>query len=133
MRDLRRLGTQRVDDQTRTLNRLHQELEDANLKRGSVASNILGVSGRALRQALREGEQNPVKLAEFARRPLRGKIPERKKALEGHLSAHHRYLLKRLGKQLAQQEERIAELEGKIEEQTRPCADEIEQQFRYLG
>ena len=87
MRDLTRLRRQLVDDKPRTIHRLHQELEDANLKRGSVASAILGVSGRALRQAWMEGEQDPVKLAEFAQRQLRGKIPEREKALEGHVTA----------------------------------------------
>lgn len=126
LRDLTRLRTQLVEEKTRTINRLHKELEDANIKLGSVASNILGVSGRAMLQALMEGEQDPVKLAEFAQRQLRGKIPELEKALEGHVTAHHRYLLKLLWKQLAQQEELIAELEGRIEEQTRPLADEIE-------
>jgi transposase len=126
LRDLTRLRTQLVDDKTRTINRLHKELEDANIKLGSVASNILGVSGRAMLQALMEGEQDPVKLAEFAQRKLRGKIPELEKALEGHVTAHHRFMLKLLWKQLAQQEELIAELEGKIEEQTRPFADEME-------
>jgi transposase len=126
LRDLTRLRTQLVDDKTRTINRLHKELEDANIKLGSGASNILGVSGRALLQALMEGEQDPVKLAEFAQGKLRGKIPELEKALEGHVTAHHRFMLKLLWKQLAQQEELIAELEGKIEEQTRPFADEME-------
>jgi transposase len=126
LRDLTRLRTQLVEEKTRTINRLQKELEDANIKLGSVASHVLGVSGRAMLQALMEGEQDPVKLADFAQRKLRGKIPELEKALEGHVTVHHRFMLKLLWKQLAQQEELIAELEGKIEEQTRPYANEIE-------
>ena len=126
LRDLTRLRTQLVEEKTRTLNRLPKELEDAHIKLGWVASQVLGVSGRALLQALMEGEPDAVKRADFAQRKLRGKIPELEKAREGHVSAHHRFMLKLLGKQLAQQEELIAELEGKIEEQTRPFADEVE-------
>src|SRR5207302_9752989 len=65
-------------------------------------------------------------LADFAQRQLRGKIPELEKALEGHLTEHHRFMLRLLWKELAQQEELIAELDRKIEEHTRPFADEIE-------
>ena len=57
---------------------------------------------------------------------LRGKIPELEKALEGHLTDHHRFMLRLLWQHLAQQEELIAELDAKIEEQTRPWAGEIE-------
>jgi len=59
------------------------------------------------------------KLADLAQRQLRGKIPELEKALEGKLTDHHRFLLKLLWKELAQQEEVIAELDAKIEEHTR--------------
>ena len=62
----------------------------------------------------------------MAQRQLRGKIPELEKALQGHLTEHHRFLLRLLWKQLAQQEELIAELDARIEEHTRPFADEIE-------
>jgi transposase len=57
---------------------------------------------------------------------LRGKIPELEKALEGHLTDHHRFRLRLLGQHLAQQEELMAEWDAKIEEQTRPWAGEIE-------
>jgi hypothetical protein len=77
-------------------------------------------------EALIEGQENPVQLADFAQRQLRGKIPELEKALQGHLTEHHRFMLRLLWKQLAQQEGLIAELNSKIEEQTRPFEDEIE-------
>jgi transposase len=126
LRDLTRHRTQLVEEKTRTANRIHKVLEDANIKLASVAGDILGVSGRAMLTALMEGEKDPVKLADFAQRKLRGKIPELEKALQGHLTEHHRFLLRLLWKQLAQQEELIAELDAKIGEQTRPFAEVIE-------
>ena len=126
LRDLTRHRVQLVEEKTRTVNRLHKVLEDANIKLASVASDILGVSGRAMLEALIEGQENPIQLAEFAQRQLRGKIPELEKALQGHLTEHHRFMLRLLWKQLAQQEDLIAELDSKIEEQTRPFGDEIE-------
>src|SRR3989475_6915459 len=126
LRDLTRHRTQRVEEKTRTVNRLHKVLEDGNIKLASVATDILGVSGRAMLEALMEGQEDPVQLADLAQRQLRGKIPELEQALEGHLTEHHRFLLRLLWKELAQQEELIAELDRKIEEHTRPFANEIE-------
>jgi transposase len=126
LRDLTRHRTQLVQEKTRTINRLHKVLEDANIKLGSVATDILGASGRAMLERLIAGEQDAVQLADLARRQLRGKIPELEKALEGHLTEHHRFFLKLLWKQLGQQEALIAELDDKIEEHTRPFAEEIE-------
>ena len=126
LRDLTRHRTQLVEEKTRTVNRVHKVLQDANIKLASVATDILGVSGRAMLEALMEGQEDPVKLADLAQRQMRGKIPELEKALEGHLTEHHRFLLRLLWKELAQQEELIAELDRKIEEHTRPFADEIE-------
>lgn len=126
LRDLTRHRTQLVEEKTRTSNRIEKVLEDANIKLGSVASEVLGVSGRAMIQALIEGEKDPGQMANLAQRQLRGKIPDLKKALEGHLTEHHRFLLRLLWKQLTQQEALIAELEAKIEGVTGPFACEIE-------
>jgi transposase len=101
-------------------------LEDANIKLSSVATDILGLSGRAMLKAFIQGEENPLKLADLAQRKLRGKIPELRKALEGHLTEHHRFMLQLLCKQLTQEEELIAELDRKIQEQTCPFAPEID-------
>jgi transposase len=125
LRDLTRHRTQLVEEKTRTINRVQKVLEDANIKLASVATDVMGVSGRAMIQRLIEGETNPCKLADLAQRQLRGKIPELEKALEGKLTDHHRFLLKMLWKELAQQEELLAELDAKIEERTRPFAAEI--------
>jgi len=126
LRDLTRHRTQLVEEKTRTINRIQKVLEDANIKLASVATDVMGVSGRAMIQRLMEGETDPHKLADLAQRQLRGKIPELEKALEGELTDHHRFLLKLLWKELAQQEELLAELDTKIEERTRPFAAEID-------
>lgn len=126
LRDLTRHRTQLVEEKTRTSNRIEKVLEDANIKLGSVASEVLGVSGRAMIQALIEGEKDPTQMADLAQRQLRGKIPELQKALEGHVTEHHRFLLRLLWKQLTQQEALIVELEAKIEEATHRFAGEIE-------
>ncbi len=125
LRDLTRHRTQLTEERTRTVNRIHKVLEDANIKLASVATEILGVSGRAILKALIEGQEDPVQLADLAQRQLRGKIPELEKALQGHVTEHHRFMLRLLWKELAQEEELIAELDAKIEEQTRPFADEV--------
>lgn len=127
LRDLTRHRTQLVGEQTRVANRIHKVLEDANIKLGSVASDILGVSGRAMIQALMEGEQEACKLADMAQGQLRGKIPELERALEGRVTDHHRFMLRLLWKELASLEELIAQVERKIEEVTRPWAPRIEQ------
>lgn len=127
LRDLTRHRTQLVGEQTRVANRIHKVLEDANIKLGSVASDILGVSGRAMIQALMEGEQEACKLADMAQGQLRGKIPELERALEGRVTDHHRFMLRLLWKELASVEELIAQVERKIEEVTRPLAPRIEQ------
>ena len=120
LRDLTRHRTQLVAEQTRVANRLHKVLEDANIKLGWVASDILGVSGRAMIRALMEGEQDAAPLADRAQKQLRGKIPELERALEGRVTDHHRFMLRLLWKELASLEELIAELEGKIKQMTRP-------------
>jgi transposase len=96
LRDLTRHRAQLAGEHTRVANRIHKLLEDANLKLGAVASDILGKSGRAMLRALLRGERDPEKLAELALGRLRGKIPQLQLALEGHCTEHHRFLLGRL-------------------------------------
>jgi len=78
IRDLRDLTPYRkllVEERTREVNRLHKVLEDAGVKLASVASDILGVSGRAMLEALVQGTTEPARLADLARRRLRAKLP----------------------------------------------------------
>jgi transposase len=77
-------------------NRIHKLLEDANVKLGSVASDLLGKSGRATLRAVLDGEKDPVKLADLALGRLREKIPQLRLALEGDCTGRHRFVLRRL-------------------------------------
>src|SRR5947208_3932208 len=103
--DLTRHRTQRVAEQTRVANRLHNVLDEANSNLGSVASDILGVSGRAMIRALMEGEQDAARLADMAQKQLRGKIPELERPLEGGVTDYHGFMLRWLCKELAGLEE----------------------------
>jgi transposase len=77
-------------------------------------------------KALIEGEKDPVKLAALAQRKLRGKIPELEKALLGHLTEHHQFMLRLLWTQLTQEEDLIAELDARIEKETRHFPAQME-------
>lgn len=96
LRDLTRHRAQLAGEHTRVANRIHKLLEDANIKLGAVASDLLGVSGRTMLRALLDGENDPQRLAELARGQLRKKLPQLRLALEGHCTEHHRFLLRRL-------------------------------------
>ena len=123
LRDLTRFRAQLASEQTRLANRIHKVLEDANIKLGAVASDILGKSGRAMLRALIRGELAPERLAELAEGRLRAKIPELKLALEGHFTEHHRFLVEHLLGHLDELERHVEELSGRIAEQLRPVLD----------
>ncbi|MCK7502992.1 MAG: hypothetical protein MZV70_02080 [Desulfobacterales bacterium] len=74
-------------------NRIQKFLEQANLKLASVASDVLGVSGRQMLEAIIGGQESPQQLAELARGSLRSKIRELSQALEGRVRDHHRFML----------------------------------------
>jgi transposase len=114
LRDLTRHRAQLTGEHTRTANRIHKVLEDANIKLGAVASHVLGQSGRAMLRALLRGEQDAKKLAELARGKLRGKIPQLQLALEGNCTEHHRYLLGRLLSHLSYLENQVAQFSTRI-------------------
>src|SRR5205807_5681640 len=84
LRDLTRHRAQLAGEHTRVANRIHKLLEDANIKLGAVASDVLGKSGRKMLRALLNGEEDVDKLADLALGVLRKKIPELKLALQGH-------------------------------------------------
>jgi transposase len=123
LRDLTRLRAQLAAEQTRLANRIHKTLEDANIKLGAVASDILGKSGRAMLRALIRGELAPEKLAGLAEGRLRAKIPELRLALEGHFSDHHRFLLEHLLGHLDELERHVEELSSRIAERLRPVLE----------
>ncbi len=120
LRDLCRTRTTLVRECVQVGNRLRKVLEDANIKLDSVASDALGVSGREMIQALVSGKTDPVELAGLARGRLRAKLPELEKALEGQVTAHHRFLLRELMRQLAFLEGQVERFEKQIGRQMRP-------------
>lgn len=111
LRDLTRHRAQITAERTRQVNRIHKVLEDANIKLGAVASDILGKSGREMLNALIAGKQTPVQMADLARRRMRGKIPQLQAALQGYVTEHHRFLLRT-------HLDHIAYLEGVLERLT---------------
>ena len=115
LRDLTRLRTSLRQDHTAVANRMQKILEDANLKLASVASDWLGVSGRAMLAQLLAGENDVAKLADLARGRLREKIPALQLALHGRLTDHHRWLLRLQWEQLEFLEAQIAELDAQIQ------------------
>ena len=112
LRDLTRHRAQLEGERTRAANRIHKLLEDANLKLGVVASDILGVSGREILDRLVEGEEDAAKLAQSARRRMRSKIPQLELALQGKFLPHHRFMLKQLLGHLDHLDEQIAAVHG---------------------
>jgi transposase len=126
LRDLTRHRAQLVSEQTRVANRVHKTLEDANVKLGSVAADILGKSGRDMIQAIIAGEDDPRKMAELARARMRVKIPQLQVALEGRVTEHHRFMLKMLMEHLDMLEGLITQLNQRIEEQMVPFAEAIQ-------
>ena len=123
LRDLTRQRAQLVRERATVVNRIQKVLEDANIKLSSVATDVLGVSGRAMLAALVAGGGDPAALAELARGSLRGKTPELTQALHGFVTDHHRFLLRTLLRQVEQLEDLIAEYGARIEGVTAPFAE----------
>jgi len=116
LRELTRQRSQLVHAHTAVANRIHKTLDDANIKLDCVASDILGVSGRAMIRALIADDQTIPQMADLARQRLRKKIPELRQALQGNVTPHHRFLLAELMDQLVDLERRIERFTKRIEE-----------------
>jgi len=124
LRDLTRQRTQLVRQKVQVANRVQKTLEDANIKLGSVATDVLGVSGRDMLRAIIRGERDPIVLAELARHRLRKKIPQLQEALLGEIEDHHRFLLRMLLEQVEFLEGQIAQLSQRIAEVLPPPFEE---------
>jgi transposase len=115
LRDLLRYRTSLIQERTREVNRVQKVLEDANIKLGSVASNVLGVSGREMIESLIAGQDDPVQLAQLARGRLREKISDLERALTGRMRASHRVLLRLHLEHIDDLNAKITFLSGEIE------------------
>jgi transposase len=115
LRDLTRTRTTITRERAREIQRLEKLLEDAGIKLSSVASDISGVSGRAMLEALIAGQRDPGELAELAKRRLRSKIPELTEALTGRFGEHHAFLARVHLDLIDQHTHAIDELTDRIE------------------
>ena len=125
LRDLTRYRASLAQEINRIANRIQKVLEDANIKLASVATDTLGASGRAMLEALVNGEQDSQRLAEMSRGLLRNKIPQLQQALEGRVTAHHRFLLRELLDHLYFVESKMGRIEEEIAERLAPFQSEV--------
>lgn len=133
LRDLTRNRARVVQEVGRISNRIHKILEDANLKLASVASDVLGVSGRKMLEQLVQGETDPEKLAELAVGKLKAKKAQLKEALCGHFTDHHRRMLDKLLRALKTREAEIAEDEADIRRQIEPFQNAVQAWMQLPG
>lgn len=130
LRDLTRYRTRLLQERSSTVNRLHKILEDANIKLAAVASNLQGVSARAMLEALVAAELSPAETAQLAKARMRSKIPELTASLTGYVRDHHRFMLQQLLEQLDQFSQRIATIDARVAELTaehRPLLELLDQ------
>lgn len=115
-----------MHDRVRLVNRLHKVLEDANLKLAMVATDVMGVSGRAIFAALIAGETDPARHADLARGTLQKKWEQLEQALQGQFRPHHAFLLAELLSQIAALEDAEArvtvELDARLQAETAALA-----------
>lgn len=119
-RDLTRQRTKLLDQRTSVVNRIHKTLEGCNIKLATVASDIFGVSGRAILKALSEGTQDAERLAALSQGRLQASHEELVASLEGHVSEHQQWLLQRLLKQVEFLETEIALYDAQLTQLLRP-------------
>jgi transposase len=126
LRQLTRYRKAQIKERQREANRLHKALEDTGIKLDCVATDILGVSGRAMLDALVSGTTDPEVLAELARGRLRAKIPALREALDGRFDSLHALLVGSILAHLDFLDEQIERLSDAIEEQLRPFQPAVE-------
>jgi len=114
LRDLTRQRTNLVRERATVVNRLHKVLEWANLKLASVATNIVGVSARAMLEAIVEGHGDAAALAELAQGRMRSKRTALEQALTGRVRDHHRFLIAKHLIHIDFLDEQIAEFDAQI-------------------
>ncbi len=115
LRDLTRTRTTIVRQRAREIQRLEKLLEDAGIKLSSVATDISGVSGRAMLEALIGGQRDPAVLADLAKRRMRSKIPALTEALTGRFTEHHAFLARLHLDLIDQHAHAVEELTTRIE------------------
>ena len=120
LRDWTRYRVKLMQEYNRIHNRIHKVLEDANLKLSSVASDILGASGRAIIQAIIRGQEHPDWLADKAMSTLRNKRDQLRLVLKGRITDHHRHLLRELMDDVERVEQKICRVQAEIAARMQP-------------
>jgi len=115
LRELVRYRTHLIQERTREVNRVHKVLQDANIKLSSVATDIMGKSGRSMMEALIAGVDDPEQLADLALYRMRAKLPELERALEGRIKDSHRLLLHLHLQHIDHINSQLEQLEAEIE------------------
>src|ERR687891_464445 len=122
LRDLVRYRKRLIQAHGAEVQRIQKTLEDAGIKLDSVATDVLGVSGRAILKALVAGERDPKTLAELAKGKLRKKLPQLRQALRGRFGDHHALLVGLALDHLEHLEAAIARLDARVDEVIAPFA-----------
>ena len=125
LRDLTRQRTQLLGDRARVVNRVQKTLEDANVKLASVATDIMGKSGRAILDALVEGKLTAEQMAELVHKRMEAKKPLLREALAGRVTPHHRFMLGQLLDQIDHLDRLIESFDARVEEVMSPLEHEV--------
>jgi transposase len=126
LRELIRYRRSLIDERAREVNRVQKVLEGANIKLSSVASNVLGKSGRAMLEAMIRGVEDPEVLSELALRRLKSKKTDLKRALDGLMGAHQKLMLKVQLRHIDFLDEEIERLDAEVKERMRPFEEDLE-------
>jgi transposase len=126
LRELTRYRTALLQERAREVNRLQKTLEGANIKLAAVLSDITGVSGQRILDALLSGERDPESLADLAHWRVQTKREALEQAVVGQLSVALRFVVSQQLKHLRQLDEQIEACDAEVERQMRPFAPELE-------
>lgn len=126
LRDLTRYRKSLTQERAQEINRLQKFLEGANIKLAAVVTDVLGVSARAMLEALVAGTDNANSLAGLARGRLRAKLPQLRQALEGRVQAHHRFLISQILTHIDFLEEAIEQVQAEIDQRLRDTKEAME-------
>src|SRR4051794_13176413 len=126
LRDLTRYRKSLIKERQQEANRLHKVLEDAGIKLACVASDVLGVSGRQMLDALLSDTRDPDVLAELARGRLRAKLPALRQALVGNFKPHHALIVSHILAHLDYLEATIATLTDEVTQRLSPFRHKAE-------
>lgn len=125
LRELTRYRTSLVGERAREVNRIQKVLEGGNIKIGSVLSDVLGVSGTRMLEALAQGETDPVRLAALADARVRATPEALQEALEGLMGTHQRFLLQQQLAHLTALDRTLTQLDGEVARRLAPFVDTL--------